>query len=217
MIESKYLVKFDFKEMKMTTSAKYFRVIGVLICVMYTCAVSSDWPCFHGSDRTNKSKETGLLKKWPEKGPELLWTASGLGIGYSSVSTSGGSVYTAGVVDKVNWVFAFDNTGKLLWRKQAGGAWEGKNAFARGFEGSRSTPTVDNGIVYYFSNNGSLTALDARGGAEKWSVDLRKKYETDEDVPKYAFSESPFIDGEKLYISPFGKKASVVCLDKKTG
>jgi hypothetical protein len=46
---------------------------------------TSEWPAFHGSDRTNKSSETGLLKVWPKDGPQLAWTASGLGEGYSSV------------------------------------------------------------------------------------------------------------------------------------
>lgn len=44
------------------------------------------WYCFHGSDRTNKSDETGLLPAWPDDGPPLIWTASGLGEGYSGVS-----------------------------------------------------------------------------------------------------------------------------------
>jgi outer membrane protein assembly factor BamB len=185
---------------------------------MYALAVSADWPCYHGLDRTNKSKETGLLKKWPDKGPALLWTASGLGKGYSGASTSNGIVYTAGVKDdKINYVFAFSNSGKLLWEKQAGRAWEGRNAFARGFEGSRSIPAVDGGVVYYLSDAGFLIALDAKSGAEKWSVDLNKKYETADNVPKYAYSESPLIDGDRLYVAPYGKKASAVCLDKRTG
>ena len=198
----------------MMISARFFRVTAVLICVMYTCAVSSDWPAFHGLDRTNKSKETGLLKKWPDDGPALLWTASGLGLGYSGVSASHGIVYTAGVVDKVNYVFAFDNNGKLLWRKEAGNSWEGKSAFARGFEGSRSTPTVSGGMVYYLSDMGKLTAFDAKTGAPKWSLDIREKYEG--HIARYAYSESPLIDGDKLYVAAYGK-AGALCLDKKTG
>ena len=32
------------------------------------------WPQFHGPKGDNISLETGLLKKWPEKGPKLLWS-----------------------------------------------------------------------------------------------------------------------------------------------
>src|SRR5512133_606184 len=41
-----------------------------------------EWPSFHGTDRSNKSAETGLLTTWPEGGPELVYTVSGLGEGY---------------------------------------------------------------------------------------------------------------------------------------
>ena len=54
------------------------------------------WPQFHGPRRDNRSDETGLLKKWPSGGPELLWTAKGVGQGYSTVAVAGGLVYTTG-------------------------------------------------------------------------------------------------------------------------
>ncbi|MDR2578580.1 MAG: PQQ-binding-like beta-propeller repeat protein, partial [Chitinispirillales bacterium] len=58
-------------------------------------------------------------------------------------------------------------------------------------------------------------ALDAKTGVQKWSVNLSEKY--DAAVPKYAYSESPLIDGDRLYVAPYGRKASVVCLNKNTG
>ena len=58
------------------------------------------WPRFHGPNNDNISTEKGLLKKWPDSGPKLLWTAKGLGVGWSSVSIAGGRIYTAGDVDK---------------------------------------------------------------------------------------------------------------------
>ncbi len=44
-------------------------------------AATADWPQWHGPDRTNLSKETGLLKQWPTGGPKLLWSVNGLGSG----------------------------------------------------------------------------------------------------------------------------------------
>src|SRR6516225_3417420 len=44
------------------------------------------WPQWRGPDRSNMSRETGLLPKWPEGGPPLVWTASGLGEGVASVA-----------------------------------------------------------------------------------------------------------------------------------
>src|SRR5690606_22018410 len=54
------------------------------------------WHQFGGAGRNGQSQETGLLKSWPAEGPELLWTARGLGAGYSSVSVAGDLVYTLG-------------------------------------------------------------------------------------------------------------------------
>jgi outer membrane protein assembly factor BamB len=199
----------------MKIRTKVFRVVSVFVCVLCTSAFSLDWPSFHGSDRTNKSKETGLLKKWPDKGPKLLWTASGLGTGYSGVSVSGGMIYTAGSKDKANTVFAFNPAGKLVWEKKAGKAWEASAAFARAYHGTRSTPAIDGGAAYYLSDAGLLVALDAKTGAEKWSVDLHKKYEA--QMPMFGYSESPLIEGDRLYVAPYGKNVTAVCLDKNTG
>ena len=44
------------------------------------------WPNFHGPNRDNISRETGLMKSWPDGGPKLVWKAAGIGRGYSGVS-----------------------------------------------------------------------------------------------------------------------------------
>ena len=57
---------------------------------------AGEWPQWRGPERNGVSKETGLLKRWPEGGPPLAWTASGLGSGLSSVAITGGRIFTAG-------------------------------------------------------------------------------------------------------------------------
>lgn len=62
------------------------------IVVVKTDAFAEDkrsWPCYHGSRRDNLSADTSLLQTWPEEGPKLLWTASDIGFGYSSVAVVG--------------------------------------------------------------------------------------------------------------------------------
>ena len=41
-------------------------------------AAGPAWPQFHGPGRENISRESGLLRRWPEGGPRRLWTAAGL-------------------------------------------------------------------------------------------------------------------------------------------
>ena len=174
-----------------------------------------EWPCFHGSDRTNKSKETGLAQKWPGNGPELLMTIQGLGEGFSSVSIADGLLFTAGMENDLPYVFAFDLKGKLLWKRPSGGKWTTTASWASSYIGPRSTPTYDNGIVYFLGEMGLLTAFEARTGNLKWQVDLAREYDA---VPtEYGYSESVMIEGNNLYVRPAGKKGHQVCLDKNNG
>src|SRR4051794_14174810 len=56
------------------------------VAVLLTGALpilADDWPQFRGPDRTDISKERGLLPKWPAAGPRLLWTFEQGGSGYS--------------------------------------------------------------------------------------------------------------------------------------
>ena len=79
-------------------------------------ALASDWPQWLGPDRTGVSKETGLLKSWPEGGPTLLWKAAGLGEAHATPSVAAGKVYGMGLRsgDEVIWCLD-DKTGKELW------------------------------------------------------------------------------------------------------
>ena len=174
-----------------------------------------EWPCFHGPRRDNKSTETGLLKKWPAGGPKLLWTASGLGKGYSSVTVAAGMVYTAGMIGKQTYVFAFDLNGKQKWRKLNGRSWQATMRHAMAYGGSRSTPTYDEGRVYHLGDRGRLAVFNAKTGEELWSLDLLERFGA--KVPKYGMAESVLIDGDRLICCPAGKKGYMVCLDKKTG
>ncbi len=181
----------------------------------WVVAAEASWPCFHGQNRDNLSTETGLLKAWPEGGPELLWTASGLGAGYSSVSISDGRIYTAGMINKQTYVFALGLDGKLLWQALNGESWEATARHAIGYTGSRSTPTFDEGKLYHFSERGWLASLDAATGKTLWHLDLFKTFEA--KVPKYGIAESVLIDGDHIICSPAGEKGFIVCLDKATG
>ena len=174
-----------------------------------------EWPCFHGPDRTNKSGETGLLQRWPSGGPRLLLTFEGLGEGYSSVSIADGLLYTAGSVNKQPFVYAFDLKGKLVWKKPVGKAWTTTASWASSYTGPRSTPTYDNGVVYFLGEMGRLAAFEAKTGKEIWQRDLREEFNA--PVPEYGYAESVMIDGNNLYVRPAGKKGHQICLDKKTG
>src|SRR4051812_45688290 len=78
-------------------------------------AQAADWPQFRGPARDGISHETGLLKSWPEGGPKLLWKAQGLGEGHSTVAVTGGKIYSMGLREGKEAVWALDVDGKPLW------------------------------------------------------------------------------------------------------
>ena len=163
-------------------------ILLCVICLALTCGVcvaqqNGEWPCFHGSSRDNKSAETGLLKIWSENGPKLLWTVSGLGKGYSTVSIAEGHIYTSGVVDENTVVFAFDMGGKLVWKKKNGGSWATTMSHARTYNGARATPTYDDGLIYHLGDVGRLAVYNYRTGKEVWALELRETF--DAAIPEY--------------------------------
>jgi len=190
-----------------------------LICFFLGCDLKTqqldEWHNFHGPDRTNKSTETGLLSEWPEEGPTLLWTISGLGKGYSNVSIADGYLFTSGIDDQQTFVFAFDLDGNLVWKKPNGQAWETEMPWAISYNGARSTPTYSEGVVYHLGELGRLAAFNAKSGDEVWSIELRELF--DAEIPEYGYSESVHIEGDRLYCCPAGEKAYMACFDKHTG
>ena len=48
--------------------------------------VARDWPQWRGPLRDGVSRETGLLKTWPEGGPKRLWLYEKAGDGYSAAA-----------------------------------------------------------------------------------------------------------------------------------
>ena len=91
-------------------------ILSLILLLVGASAWAGDWPQFHGPKRDNISLEKNLLKKWPENGPELIWTAKGLGYGFSSVSIASGMIYTAGNIDEDTVVTALERyllTGEL--------------------------------------------------------------------------------------------------------
>ncbi len=203
----------------MRKSSLYTGCIAALVAFLLygTTAAqkSGEWPIFHGPDRTNKSTETGLLKKWPEKGPEMVWTVSGLGEGYSTVSIAEGYIFTSGKTGNQTYVYAYDLDGNLLWKSPNGKPWTTNRNFRKSHIGARGTPTYNDGIVYHLDEVIQLAAFDSKTGKQLWTHDLREEFDAKE--PQWGYSESVMIEGDRLYCSPGGSKGFVLCLNKKDG
>src|SRR6188768_2798300 len=72
------------------------QIVALGFLLLIASASANDWPQFRGARRDGISKETGLLKEWPAEGPKLLWKATDLGHGYSSLAVVEDRFYTLG-------------------------------------------------------------------------------------------------------------------------
>jgi outer membrane protein assembly factor BamB len=170
---------------------------------------AQDWPQFRGPERTDVSAEKNLLAKWPDEGPPLVWKATGLGEGFSSISVAGDRIYTMGDKGDSSYVMALDRaTGDRIWETRVGRP--GGN-----YEGTRCTPTVDGERVYALGQFGDFVCCNAATGRELWRKDFKADFGGRHGNWQYA--ESPLVDGDRLVCTPGGKDAAVVALDKLTG
>jgi outer membrane protein assembly factor BamB len=169
-----------------------------------------DWPQWRGPNRDAVSPETGLLETWPEGGPKVLWRIP-VGAGFSSVSVSEGKLYTLWDEKGKQYLFSLDaSTGKELWRQELGAAFTHHYG-----NGPRSTPLVDEGVVFAIGTGGLLLAANKDTGAPLWQHDLVKSYAS--ALPSYGYSSSPLVAGDKLVVEVGGKDAAFMAFDKKTG
>jgi outer membrane protein assembly factor BamB len=188
-------------------------VFSVVALGVVSAALAADWPQFRGPERTGLSKETGLLKAWPDGGPKLAWKATGLGESHTTVSVAKGKIFGMGLVGEDEKVWALDEkTGKLLWSVKIAGKIT-LNARQGGY-GSRATPTVEGNFLYTVGVGGDVLCMKVADGSTVW----RKSLVTDfgGQVPTWGYSESPLLDGNKLIVTPGGQSA-MVALDKATG
>ncbi|MFC1718081.1 PQQ-binding-like beta-propeller repeat protein [Candidatus Poribacteria bacterium] len=167
------------------------------------------WPQFHGPRRDNLSGDTGLLKRWPEEGPELIWKAAGIGHGFSSVSIVGGVIYTAGNIEDTTVITALDMSGSILWQTKSG------PAFTKSYPGSRGTPTFSDDKLYHLNGNGYIVCLEARTGEKIWNLNALEKFNGQSG--EWGLSESLLVDGENVICCPVGEEVSMVALNKHTG
>lgn len=164
---------------------------------------------WRGNNRKGIYHEDGLLKSWPEAGPELVWEYEGIGNGYGSPVFTPDNMYILGELDSLAYLFAFDNKGTLLWKKSFGKEW------VKNYNGSRSTPTVVKDLLYVTTGLGRLACMNRFSGEVVWMVDMVEDLHG--TYPLFGFSESVIVEDERVFCTPGGADTNVVALNRFTG
>jgi outer membrane protein assembly factor BamB len=178
---------------------------------LITCAVvfSQEPTKWRGPEGNGIYPEKGLLKVWPQNGPEILWAYEELSEGHSSPVIYGGSIYIPSMISGTGYIFKLSMDGKLIWKAPYG------SEFTESYPGSRATVTVAGDLLYMLSGTGKLACMNASDGKIRWSKDLFKDF--DGTNIKWGLNETVLVDGDILYCTPGGKKHNVIALNRFNG
>jgi outer membrane protein assembly factor BamB len=189
-----------------------FTVSAFFICLLTLHA--GDWPQWRGPARDGISSEKGFLREWPKEGPKLVWQLKDIGSGYSTPSVVDDRLYLMSNEGMDNeFVFALQAAdGKRLWSTPVGKV--GPNDGPQ-YPAARSTPTVELDVLYALGSDGDLACVAKGDGKVQWKKNLRTDFGG--KPGKWAYSESPLVDGDVVVCTPGGEQATMVALNKKTG
>jgi len=190
------------------------RKIFIPVVFLFVCMVNvyaQDWPQYLGPHGNSTSDQKGILRTWPQNGPEVLWTVN-MGIGYGGPVVKDGKVYLLDRDDKIgDNLRCFDlSSGKELWNF----SYEAPGSVM--FPGSRSVPIVDGKHVYSCGPNGDLYCIDINTHKPVWNKNVWKDF-GGQEIPRWAITQCPIIDGDLLILASQAPEAGVVAYEKLTG
>src|SRR5215467_9480229 len=161
-----------------------------------------DWPQWRGPQRNGISQERGLLKEWPASGPKLLWSNEDIGEGYATPSVVGDRLYilsNRGMENEFVQALAVADS-KPVWTTRLGDV--GSPNQSPPYPMARSTPTIDGELLYALGSDGDLACLELATGKVIWRKSLKRDFGG--KPGKWAYAESPLIDGDVLIATPGG-------------
>ncbi|MGE3779165.1 MAG: PQQ-binding-like beta-propeller repeat protein [Pirellulaceae bacterium] len=202
------------------------RILVVWMFLVPSFTLGADWPQWMGADRNDVWSEAGILERFPEGGPKVLWRRPIHG-GFAGPAVAGGKVYvmdydrTAGdnrpEPTKRNQLRGHERvlcldaqTGDVLWMQQ----YECNYTISYAV-GPRCTPTVASGNVYTLGAMGDLQCRDAETGNVRWSKNLPQAYRA--PVPLWGYAGHPLVYENLLICMAGGEGSAVVALDKDSG
>lgn len=194
-----------------TLMKRFFTLsLSILTCIAVSSAFA-EWPNYLGPDRNAHSDETGLLREWPEDGPEVLWSKP-LGPGFGSAAIVDGKVFLLNRVEESgDQLLCLDlETGEEVW--SAGYDSPGKV----GYHGSRCTPTVTDDSVFTIGPMGDVVCFDRKAQDIKWQRKIRDGFGEGSQL-NWGFGQNPLLYDGKLFVAPMTEETTLIALNPETG
>jgi outer membrane protein assembly factor BamB len=189
-------------------------LLGFVLCWFAAHTVSAaDWAQFLGPHANGISDETGLLEKWPENGPPLVWEKN-IGKGYGAPSLISGKLVVLHRIGDEEIVECLDaGTGKSLWRY----AYPSHFIDPYGYNnGPRATPVLNSNLCFAFGAEGKLTCLELQTGKLKWQRDTSADFKVPEAF--FGVGSTPLLEDNLLIVMVGGQPDSgVVAFEPSSG
>jgi outer membrane protein assembly factor BamB len=198
----------------------------VLLSLLAALARGDDWPQWMGPNRDGTWNETGVVTRFRDSGPMILWRVPIAG-GYSGPAVVGGKVFVTDYVrsggdatNDVNARSAVNGKERVLCLRASDGQVLWKHEYDCPYKisypaGPRTTPAVSGGKVYTLGAEGHLFCFEVETGKIVWSKELKKEYKI--EAPMWGFCGHPLVDGNKLICLVGGQGSVAVAFDKNSG
>lgn len=188
------------------------RVVALLLALALSDspAAADNWPQFRGPHRDAISRETGLLREWPDGGPKVLWKLD-VAEGYSAAAVYDGRVYFNDYDRKAHeWFVRCVSLadGSEFWRFRQ------KKRIRPNHGITRTVPAVDGRYVFSLDPKCTFHCLDAATGKELWRKNLVREYGA--TIPAWYTGQSPLLESDRVIVAT-GGNALLVAFDKATG
>ena len=194
-------------------------LLGSSLLLQGVAVQAADWPQYRGPNQDGIAPEPAALHSLTP-----AWKVPAH-LGFSSFAIADGKAYTQvsreqGGAPREMCVALDAKPGKEIWATDIGvakypGGGDTGAPDNKGGDGPRSTPTVNDGLVYVGTQDIVVQALDAKTGKKVWSHDVMK--ENAGINIKWNSAQSPAIEGDLLFVAGGGPGQSLLALNKKTG
>lgn len=201
------------------------KLYSLLLILSVGVCHADDWAQWMGPQRDNIWRESGIIEKFAEGGPKVLWRTPIDG-GYSGPAVANGRVFITDYVTEGNVKVGnfqrdeFTGTERVICLDEATGKEIWKHEYPVKYtvsypSGPRCTPNVEDDRVYTLGSEGHLFCFNLADGKIIWQKDLKKEYKT--KAALWGYSAHPLIDGDNLLTLAGGEGSHIVALDKMTG
>ena len=180
-----------------------------------------DFPGFLGPHRSESVDHVKLARNWTARPPELVWRQK-IGAGWSAFSVVNGHAVTMEQRGDMEMTTCYNvETGRLEWAHSTSGRYERVEAGV----GPRSTPTIDDGMVFALGVHGPSGLPRRRNRqtdlGEGSLAGIGIPLDEEAAVVLWGRSASPLVVGKQLIVPIGGRKGGassrLAAFDKRRG